>query len=197
VAIKNADPGAVVISGALTPTGAPAPLAMDDVQYLRGMYDAGLARYCDAVGVHPSGYNNPASARYGSWSDPSAPDYKNHRSFYFRSTMEEYRAVMVAYGDSGKRLWPTEFGWSTFENLGAGAPAGYGYANNNTEGEQAAWLVEAFQMARNWGWVGPMFVWNLNFAPVAGGGDEKAGFGVLRADWSPRPAYSALQSMAK
>jgi len=42
-----------------------------------------------------------------------------------------------------------------------------------------------------------MFVWNLNFAPVSGPANEKAGFGILRADWSPRPAYTALQSMAK
>jgi hypothetical protein len=198
IALKNADPGAVVISGAPTPTGAnDGVIAIDDLAYLRQMYQAGLARYCDAVGVHPSGFNNPPDARFGSWSDPSAPDYKAHRSFYFRSTMEEYRGVMVANGDGGKRLWPTEFGWSTFENLGASAPEGYMYANNNSEAEQAQWLVQAFQMARNWGWVGPMFVWNLNFAPVSGPANEKAGFGILRADWSPRPSYSALQGMAK
>jgi hypothetical protein len=42
-----------------------------------------------------------------------------------------------------------------------------------------------------------MFVWNLNFAPVSGAGDEKAAFGLLRADWSPRPAYEALRDMSK
>jgi len=198
IAIKNADAGAVVVSGAPTPTGMnDGVIAIDDRAYLEQMYQAGLARWCDAVGVHPSGYNNPPDADWRSYNDPTAPTFKGHPSFFFRGTMEGYRNIMVKYGDSGKRLWPTEFGWSTFENLGAGAPAGYEYANNNTEGEQAAYLVQAFQMARNWGWVGPMFVWNLNFAPVAGPGDEKAGFGIVRSDWSPRPAYSALQSMAK
>ena len=198
IALKNADPSAVVVSGAPTPTGMnDGVIAIDDRAYLEQMYKAGLARYCDAVGVHPSGYNNPPDADWRSWSDPSAPTFKGHPSFFFRGTMESYRNIMVAYGDGGKRLWPTEFGWSTFENLGASAPAGYEYANHNTEGEQAAWLVTAFQMARNWGWVGPMFVWNLNFAPVSGPANEKAGFGILRADWSPRPSYSALQAMSK
>ena len=198
IALKNADPSAVVVSGAPTPTGMnDGVIAIDDRAYLEQMYKAGLARYCDAVGVHPSGYNNPPDADWRSWSDPSAPTFKGHPSFFFRGTMESYRNIMVAYGDGGKRLWPTEFGWSTFENLGASAPAGYEYANHNTEGEQAAWLVTAFQMARNWGWVGPMFVWNLNFAPVSGPANEKAGFGILRADWSPRPSYSALQAMPK
>ncbi len=198
IALKNADPSAVVVSGAPTPTGMnDGVIAIDDRAYLEQMYQAGLARYCDAVGVHPSGYNNPPDADWRSWSDPSAPTFKGHPSFFFRGTMESYRNIMVAYGDGGKRLWPTEFGWSTFENLGASAPAGYEYANHNTEAEQAAWLVTAFQMARNWGWVGPMFVWNLNFAPVSGPANEKAGFGILRADWSPRPSYSALQAMPK
>ena len=44
---------------------------------------------------------------------------------------------------------------------------------------------------------GPMFLWNLNFAPVAGNADEKAAFGLVRSDWSPRPAYEALKNMGK
>ena len=81
--------------------------------------------------------------------------------------------------------------------LGAGPAGGYEYAAQNSEGEQAQYLVDAFNLAKRWGWVGPMFVWNLNFAPVAGPADEKSAFGLVRADWSPRPAYEALRNMAK
>ncbi|MEN6479795.1 MAG: NBR1-Ig-like domain-containing protein [Anaerolineales bacterium] len=197
-AIKSVDPGAVVVSGALTPTGLTDwDIAVDDATYLEEMYKAGLAKYCDAIGAHPSGYNNPPDAVWSSWSDPSAPNFKGHRSFFFRSTLEQYRNIMVKYGDGGKRIWVTEFGWASTENLGAGPAAGYGYAADNTEAEQAEFIVRAYQMGRNWGWVGPMFLWNLNFAPVAGNTDEKAAFGIVRGDWSPRPAYSALQNMAK
>lgn len=196
-AIKAQDPSAYVISGAPTPTGVNNAFAMDDALYLEKMYQAGLSRYCDGVGVHPSGYNNPPNATAGSWSDPSAPTFKGHRSFFFRDTLWTYYSIMRKYGDGGKRLWPTEFGWASTQGLGAGPAKGYGYANNNTETEQAQFLVQAMQLARSWGFVGPMFVWNLNFGPVAGPRDEKAAFGILRPDWGPRPAYHALRDMPK
>lgn len=194
--IKAADPGALVISGAPTPTGVnDGSRAVDDVVYLSQMYANGLRGVSDGIGAHPSGYNNPATVR-APWSDPAEPQFKGHRSFYFRSTMEAYRSVMTRYGDGGKRIWVTEFGWAASENVGGPAP-GYEYAAQNSEGEQARYLVDAFNLARSWGWVGPMFVWNLNFAPVAGGHDEKAAFGLLRTDWSERPAYAALRDMPK
>jgi hypothetical protein len=197
-AVKSVDPGAIVISGALTPTGVnDGNIAIDDRVYLEQMYQAGLARYCDAIGAHPSGYNNPPDADWRTWSDPSAGGCKGHPSWFFRGTMESYRNIMVKYGDSHKKIWPTEFGWATVENLGVAPAAGYEYAANNTEAEQAQFIVRAYQMGRNWGWVGPMFLWNLNFAPVAGNADEKAAFGIVRGDWSPRPAYSALRDMPK
>jgi LysM repeat protein len=190
-AIKAHDPGAVVISGALTPTGVNDGVrAIDDVTYLRQMVANGMGRCADAVGAHPSGYNNPATVGAG-WSTPAEPQFKGHRSFYFRATLEAYRNV------ARKPVWPTEFGWASVENLGAGPASGYEYAAQNSEGEQAQYLVDAFNLARSWGWVGPMFVWNLNFAPVAGPGDEKAAFSLVRSDWSPRPAYQALASMPK
>ena len=48
-------------------------------------------------------------------------------------------------------------------------------------------------------WVGAMFVWNLNFPAVTGlsPNDEKVPFGIVNRDWSPRPAYRALQTMPK
>jgi hypothetical protein len=195
--IKAGDPGAIVVSGALTPTGVnDGVIGVDDALYLEQMYRAGLKNYCDAVGVHPSGYNNPATVFAETWSDASAQSFKGHRSFFFRSTMRRYREIMNAYGDGAKRLWATEFGWASVENMGAGPAAGYGYAADNTEGEQAQFLVDAFQIARQYG-VGVMFIWNLNFAPITGPGDEKAAFSNVRCDWSLRPAYTALRDMPK
>ena len=40
-------------------------------------------------------------------------------------------------------------------------------------------------------------VWNLNYQMAVPQTDEKWGFAVLRADFSPRPAFSALASMPK
>jgi len=196
--IKAVDPSAIVVSGALTPTGFnDGDTAIDDRVYLEQMYQAGVARYCDAIGAHPSGYNNPPDADWMTYNDPNEPNCKGHPSWFFRSTLESYRNIMIKYGDAGKKIWPTEFGWATVEGLGVAPAAGYEYAANNSEAEQAQYLARAYALGRSWGWVGPMFVWNLNFAPVAGQADEKAAFGIVRADWSPRPAYAALRDMPK
>ena len=200
-AIKAKDPNAIVVSGALTPTGGPPPLAIDDLAYLEQMYQAGLKHYCDAVGVHPSGYNVPPDADWRTWSDPTArfrgPSDNHHHSWVFRGTMEGSRNVMVKYGDGAKRLWPTEFGWASVEGLGVEPAPGYEYAADNTELEQAQFIVKAYQMGKSWGWVGPMFLWNLNFGPLLGAEDEKAAFSILYPDWRPRPAFIALCEMPK
>lgn len=201
-AIKAQDPQASVISGGLTPTGYnDGVIAVDDLQYFERMYQAGMKQYCDGVGVHPSGYNLPPDADWQTYTDDGAgfngPFTNRHRSWSFRGTMESYRNVMVVYGDSAKRLWPTEFGWASVHGLGVAPAKNYEYGGDNTEQEQSDWLVRAYQMGRDWGWVGPMFLWNLNFGPAAGPNDEKAAFGILYPDWRPRPAFFALQAMPK
>ena len=82
---------------------------------------------------------------------PRRPASRGTRSFFFRGTMESYRNIMVKYGDGHKRIWPTEFGWATVEGLGVGPAAGYGYAADNTEAEQAQFLVRAYEMGRQLG----------------------------------------------
>jgi len=186
-AIKAADPGMVVVAGAPTPTGInDGSTAIDDIVYLQRMYAAGAKNCFDAIGAHPSGYNNPPDAKFG-YSNPAEPGFKNHPSFFFRDTMERYRQVMVANGDAGKRIWPTEFGWAS-----TGSPLpGYEYARDVTAEEQAQYIVQAYQLAKNWGWVGPMFLWNLNFG-ITNPGTELAAFGI-----AGRPAFDALARMAK
>ncbi len=200
-AIKAKDPGAIVVSGALTPCGDNPGKAIDDLRYLEQMYQAGLKNHCDAVGVHPSGYNVPPDADWRNWGDSTAlfqgPTGNPHHSWAFRGTMEGSRNVMVVYGDSSKRLWPTEFGWASTDGMGVGPTQHYEYAADNTETEQAQFLVRAYEIAKNWGWVGPMFTWNLNFWLVAGSGSETAKFGIVRGDWGGRPAYAALRDMPK
>jgi hypothetical protein len=184
-AIKANCPSIIVVSGGPTPTGN-SPVAIDDVDYLRGMYAHGLASYSDAIGVHPSGFANPPEATVEDWQQGryTAPaSHFDHRSFYFRSTMEAYRQVMVANGDINKRLWPTEFGWGS-----SSTPfPGYEYQAYITESTQAQYLVRAFGMMRDWGWVGVPFLWNLNFSE-----GEMSTFRIIN-----RPAYDALRSMTK
>ena len=197
-AIKAADPNAIVVSGAPTPTGInDGSWAIDDRVYLQQMYNAGLRYYCDAVGAHPSGYANPPDVYYtGGDFDPSR-GYDDHPSFFFRNTMEDYYRIMAAMGDGGKRIWATEFGWPTTDGMGVGPNPGYEFAANINESQQADYIVRAYTWSRGWGHAGVMFLWNLNFWPTTGPKNEMAKYGIVRGDWSPRPAYIALRNLPK
>lgn len=195
-AIKTADPGMIVVSGAMTPAGNVGAAAVDDIDYLRQMYANGLKGNFDALGSHPSGYNCPASGDWQTVQDPTAANFRGpfdnrHHSWCFRGTMEGYRQVMVENGDGNKTIWPTEFGWASTSN----PHPGYEYARDNTLEEQAQWIVEAYQLAKSWGWVGTMFLWNLDYG-VTAAGTELAAFGILTPG-GPVPAYGALQAMPK
>jgi hypothetical protein len=199
-AIKGQDASAIVVSGAMTPTGTnDGDIAIDDQSYLNQMYANGLRQYSDAIGSHPSGYNCPAGADWRTVSDPTArfrgPFDNRHPSWCFRSTIEGYRNIMVANGDGGKRIWATEFGWATVDGLGVGPATGYGYAADNTQAEQAAWLVEAYQIGKASGYMGVMFTWNLNYNNPPG--DEKSAFSLTYANNSARPSFGALAAMPK
>jgi hypothetical protein len=199
--IKKACPGMIVVSGALTPTGAPPPKAMDDYTYLEGMYQNGLKNYCDAVGAHPSGYNVAPSVKGGQdacnfitqqGSSFRGPCNTLHHSWSFYATLNGYYSIMKKYGDGNKKIWPTEFGWAT---NWTGDPS-YGYAQDNTRAEQAAWTVQAYKLMKQWGFVGTAFLWNLNFEVVAPG-TEKAQWGIVNADWTATETYRQLKAMAK
>jgi len=191
-AIKEVNPEMIVVSGALTPAGSVGEVAVDDIDYLNQMYANGAKGFFDALGAHPSGYNCPANGEWRTVQDPTATSFRGpfdnrHHSWCFRGTMEGYREVMVANGDGNKAIIPTEFGWAVSGN----PQPGYEYARDNSPEEQAQWIVEAYQLGKNWGWVGPMFLWNLDYG-VTAAGTELANFGILNT-----PAYNALANMPK
>jgi hypothetical protein len=197
-AIKAADPDAIVVSGALTPTGVDdGEWAIDDLAYLQEMYDAGLKDACDAVGVHPSGYANPPDVYYRRGDFDPARVFDDHRSFFFRNTMEDSYKVMVRNSDGDKAVWATEFGWGTTDGLGTEPNPGYEYTADIDEQQQADYIVGAYAWAKEWGHAGAMFLSNLDAAPVLGAEDAAATFSIVYEDGSPRPAYAALKEMAK
>ncbi len=201
--IKSIDPQAIVISGAPTPTGVNNPnIAIDDNTYIQQMlaYQGGIVKnYFDVMGTHAEPWANPPDAWIGTPEPPNVTGYNNAPSFFFRR-LENYRADMVAAGIGDKKIWETEFGYDSCYNGSTPAPAppNYGYCRWITEQQQAQYTVEAFQYARtNYPWLGAIFIWNLNFQYFVPDTDEKWGFANLRADYSPRPVYTAVQQMPK
>lgn len=197
-AIKANDPMAIVVSGGPTSTETNrTDIALSDTEYIRQMaLNPKFRANVDAIGVHPGGqYNSPDAM----WPDNPGPgpNWRNSREFYFRR-IEDIRGVLVANGMADKQIWVTEFGWATNNNT-----PGYEYGNSISFDTQAQWVTRGFQKGRHEyaPWIGAMFVWNLNFAvPWRSFGNElheQASFGVLNGDWSPRPAFNAIQSMPK
>ena len=196
-AIKAADPSAVVVSGALTPTGVNDPnIGIDDVVFLNQMYEyqgGVFKQYADAVGSHSTGYNNAPE----DWADVNTvntPGFKGHGSFYFRR-IDQLHQIMVNHGD-GRQMWITEFHWAS---ANAPVPAGYEWTTHLNEGQVADFLVYAIQSMRNQRtYVGAVFVWNLNFRTFQDyHHHETAIFGILNEDWTPRHIYNRLRDMPK
>jgi hypothetical protein len=215
-AARAVDPALQVILGALTPTGVgeclPTPeqctpeqlaarrIAIDDVQYLQALYavQGGRVRQLfDLLGVHPGCYNNDPT-----WTPTLPPldeqqrrkpaGFHGHWSFYF-GRLDQLRGVLEQAGDGGKGMAITEFGCAT-----SAQPApGYEYARDNSEADQAAYLVRAIELARQRPWVRLFVVWNLNYRVVVPPTDEKYAFGIVREDWTPLPAYLVLKAMPK
>ena len=105
---------------------------------------------------------------------------------------------MEQNGESGKQVWLTEFGWDSCQ--GQPVPNGYEYCELTSEQQQAQYIVRAFAIGKNeWPWMGVMMLWNLNYQAIPGiaASDEKYSWGVLRPDFSSRPAYEAIKNMPK
>ncbi len=204
-AIKRADPSAIVVSAGLSPTGYNDGVnAISDRTYLRQAYAAGLASFSDAIGAHPNGWANPPDATCCNAS-PGVSGWFNDRTFYFRDTLKDYRDIMTQNGDSGTFVWVTEFGWGSSEAVATdpnSVDPNFGFVNFTTQAQQAQYIARGFELGRTLGYVGPMFLWNLNACPVVGSRQESSEFtacyfSLLSANGEPRPAYNAVKEARK
>lgn len=116
-AVKEADPEAIVISAGMAPTTRNDQVAMPDLYFTQGMYDAGAAPYFDALGVHAPGFKSPPEIDPAVVAaDPTlnnrdqAPE-KLRRVYAFRH-VEDLREVMVHNGDAAKKVVILELGWT-------------------------------------------------------------------------------------
>ena len=197
-AIKGIDPGVVVISGALAPTGLDNRVnAWDDFNYMDAMIQNGLLNYSDCVGAHHNGINVPPSYTWDAVpNDPGAqfrgPFDNPHHSWSFRSTLQGY-ALRVQQAGGDQKLCVTEFGWASTEDLGQTRP-GFEFAADNTLEEQAEWTIEAIDNMVEWDIVQIATLWNLNYGPLAGWdpNNDNVAYSLIGKDWNFRPVYGAV-----
>lgn len=201
-AIKAIDPGVIVISGALSPTGGWTEpdgriSAIDDFDYMTQMINAGLLNYADCIGAHHNGYNIGPNVPWDKVpNDPTAtfrgPFDNPHHSWSLYSTLNTY-ANKIKLAGGNQKLCVTEFGWASTEDLG-GFPPGFEFANDNTLAEQKEWTIQAIQLMEEWDIVWIASLWNLNYGPQAGWAtdNDNVPYSIIGKDWQFRPVYDAL-----
>jgi len=195
--VKAGDSSALALLGALSPTGnTTAGVSTDDLAYLQQLYaiNGGEVRnYYDALAAHLSGFSNPPDCTPATPECSLSGGYNNDPSFFAFYRLGQYEQVLQTNNDASKQMWLTEFGYCANET----PPPGYEYCKSISEDTQARFLVQAIEMARTTPYVGGLMIWNLNYQVAVPQSDEKWGFGVLRSDWSGRPAFFALTNMPK
>lgn len=194
-AIHREGEGIRVVSAGLAPTGInDGVTAVDDRVYFRQMYEAGLADHVDAIGIHPYGWANPPWVQCCGDSG-GVPSHNEHPSFFFLNTVQDYRAIQLEYGDTEHQLWATEFGWGSVDGIGIPVPENapfFAYTDNHEQGD---YILEAFRMGQSWDYMGPMFLWNLNVATLAGFDLSQGGYSLLYGNLQTRPAYDLLRDV--
>ncbi len=184
-----------VVTAGLAPTGN-SQWSVDDRLFLRQMYQSGLARYTDVgVGAHPYAWGNAPDARC--CNPVPNRNWDDDPHFFFLDTIEAYRQIMVNSGHASAQLWITEFGWATYDGFGVPAPQPFfDYVDEMSQAHYTIKALDIIQNSGNYNYVGPMILWNLNFATlpeaVAVHREEQAGYSLLRPDQTERPLYWIL-----
>lgn len=171
-AVKSVSSKIPVAGGSIANTGTTNSTQMSLVDFTRAIYREGARSSLDALSIHPY---------------PNSLD-----SGRIVRNLNQVRGVLREFGDSGKPIWATEIGLST---KGSGAHFFV------TERQQADGLVAAYRTLRSQPdvkvalfhtLVEPVSKWYANPADPR---DQLVGFGILRQDLSPKPAFCALAAL--
>jgi hypothetical protein len=168
-AIKGANGSVMVISGAPAPTGAEAAYpgaVVNDDRFIREMVAAGAAQWMDCLGAH---YNEGIVSPTQRSGDPR----DNYYTRYFWGMLDTYWGII----GGARPICFTELGFLTPEGFPPLDPY-FGWAQNVSLAQHAAWLAEAAAQASQSGRVRLMIVWNVDFSFY--GADPMAGYAMIR-----------------
>lgn len=178
---KKKDPNITILSAGLAPTGTTDGTAQPDDVYLQWLYEDGLARYTDGIGMIANGFGIPPETPI--MSDPTRP----HPSFYFRH-IEQMRNIMVQNGDANKQVWIMEAGYTTDQVNPA-----YAWSAVPDEQTKGDYIVRALAYAKqNWQpWIAVMTVWTLA-DPEWTQQNEQYWWAITDPDGTPRASYALI-----
>lgn len=145
-------------------------LAYSDKEFLEALYRAGIRGHYDGIAIHPYSDGRPPDSL-------SAPV-----RLEFAGGIASIRAAQLAAGDSTP-IWLTEFGWTS-------CPGCIGLDS------QASSISQAVRMLPSMPYVRGASLYKLRDT-----GDDprdwENNFGLLRNDFSRRPAYAAFRSAVR
>jgi len=167
---KEADPGVIVLAGALAPTLEPegSSAGLNDLAYLQQMYDAGAAAYFDALAMHAYGLTAPMD-------EPPDPARINFRR------VELLRAVIIHNGDAAKPVYITEAGWNDSPRWNkAVSPA-----------QRIRYTIEAYEWAASQPWVEMLAMWAFRYPQPARTYQDN--WAWVDEDFEPKPIYEEVR----
>ena len=194
--IKAANPNTMVVSAALSPTGAfsggcgsiGSVYGCDDKPFLQAMVNAGALNYLDCVGMHYNEGLLPPSATSG---DPRGSS--QHYTRYFKGMLDTYGAIL----GGARSICLTEIGYLSGEEWGY-LPSAFSWnpssAINMTVAQHAEYLGQAVSLARQSGNIRLFIIFNVDFAILKTMEDDpQAGYSLIRPNQSC-PACSAISA---
>ena len=173
-AIRAADKGTLIISGAL----APSP---DAELYYQGMAAAGAANLVDCIGVR---YEQGAVAPSVTTGDPRGEAY-----YYYLNN-----SIDLAYNSFGASR-PVCLTLGYLSGEGYQLPEDFAWASGITNALQAQWLGEATSGVRQGGKIQILTIWNVDFTFF--GIDAAAGYAMLRRDGTCPACTTIAQGMTQ
>jgi hypothetical protein len=187
---KEADPNAVIVSGALAPTVSfhpgPGPaLGISDFVFLQRMYDAGAADCFDVLAVND----------YMLWSGPTDRRMQPLNINFSRPVY--IRDIMVANGDAAKPIWISEMNSNAVPTDPDIEIVDWGAYGQVTPEQQAQYAVRAYRRAmEEWPWMGVVNFWFFKRASDAERNQAMYYFRMVEPDFTPLPVYEAMREYA-
>lgn len=168
----RANPNVTILAGALAATLEPPGSAhgLDDLLYLRALYDAGASAYFDALAVHTYGFTAADDAR-------PAPDQLNFRR------VELLRQIMLDHNDANTPVYITESGWNDDAR----------WVNAVLPSQRIAYTIGALRWAENQtDWLRTVCLWNLRYPRSTRRYPDA--FTLITPEFQLKPIYYAVQA---
>ncbi len=174
-AAKAANPDVIILAAPMAPTLEPegSPWGLNDLIFIRQMYEAGAAPYFDAMAVHTYGFTFPPESEPGE-------DVLNFRR------IELIHDIMAEFDDADKPIFVTETGWNDHPR----------WTKAVRPVQRIRYTIDSYEWAEaHMPYVQQLCQWVLRYpAPTRSYPDN---FTFLTPDFRPRQVYTYLQAYAQ